>query len=520
MENRASKLHVETRLFSSSDRSDWQSEAASLRPFKVALLGDWTGRANRGVFQNGRDLSKARLRAISRDDLESVMADLDVRLDLKGITEGGDPLSISFKQLEDFHPDCIFKQLDFFEELRDLRSQLLDPKGLEAAADKVRALTGSQNSSPAGEQEKSTAPLSGSVLDQILDGTATATTSKPERRSTSPEIDDLVKEIVKPYVIPASEAEANELTAVLDSYISHKMNALLHHPDFQDLEAAWQGLHLLVSRLDVGTELQLYLFDVSKAELALDQTAAQQPDSSQMYRVLKDGDANVAADSRWALISINYTFETTMEDAKLLEQLAKLGMLVQAPVIGAASPRFVGCESFAITCDPDDWSIRMEPNLEAVLGELKRLEGASYIALAMPRFLLRLPYGKETVPVEAFDYEEISTNTTPPHESYLWANPCFAVTCLLGEAFNKSGWEMVPGDVQELDDLPLHVYREAGEARIKPCAEILMTVRGAEKIIEQGIIPLISIKDRETIRVGLFQSLARRSLAGPWRSIR
>ena len=75
---------------------------------------------------------------------------------------------------------------------------------------------------------------------------------------------------------------------------------------------------------------------------------------------------------------------------------------------------------------------------------LRNLPEAAYIGLALPRFLLRLPYGADTEPVEAFDFEEMSSPFD--HESFLWGNPGFACALLLGQAFSLNGWQLRPGE--------------------------------------------------------------------------
>jgi predicted component of type VI protein secretion system len=104
----------------------------------------------------------------------------------------------------------------------------------------------------------------------------------------------------------------------------------------------------------------------------------------------------------------------------------------------------------------------------------------------------------------------------PRHESYLWANPAFAVIYLLARGFSDAGWGLRPSDVQEIEGLPLHVYQREYESEIKPCAEVLLTLRAAEKIINRGLMPLLSLKDSDTIRLGMFQSIAGTQLRGPW----
>jgi type VI secretion system protein ImpC len=80
------------------------------------------------------------------------------------------------------------------------------------------------------------------------------------------------------------------------------------------------------------------------------------------------------------------------------------------------------------------------------------------------------------------------------------------------------GWEMRPGILQDIEGLPLHVYEEQGESQVKPCAETLLTLRAAEIILKRGLMPLLSFKGTDAIRLAMFQSLADpvTSLSGRW----
>jgi type VI secretion system protein ImpC len=136
--------------------------------------------------------------------------------------------------------------------------------------------------------------------------------------------------------------------------------------------------------------------------------------------------------------------------------------------------------------------------------------------LVLPRFLIRLPYGKETESTELFDFEEIPD--VEAHGDYLWANPAFAAVLLLGQTFTLQGWALRPGALTEISGLPLHVYTVEGEPRSKPCAEVLMTQTAAEEMLEKGIMPLATIKEQPVVRLVRFQSIADppTALAGRW----
>jgi type VI secretion system protein ImpC len=118
---------------------------------------------------------------------------------------------------------------------------------------------------------------------------------------------------------------------------------------------------------------------------------------------------------------------------------------------------------------------------------------ARYLGLAAPRFLLRLPYGARTDPIEHFDFEEIEG--APGNDDYLWGNP--ALLCL---AHLDS-----PG---VLTGLPLHAYEKDGETRLQPSAETVLPASVAEAMLERGVIPVIALPNRDALRVARLQSIA------------
>jgi type VI secretion system protein ImpC len=141
---------------------------------------------------------------------------------------------------------------------------------------------------------------------------------------------------------------------------------------------------------------------------------------------------------------------------------------------------------------------------------------ARYLGLALPRFLLRLPYGPGGETADAIDFAEVGE--APSHEDYLWGSPAIACALLLAESFGDSGWGLRPGERLDIEDLPLHVVRAGGEPTAQPCAETLLTERAALRILESGLMPLASLKGRDAVRLVRFQSIAEPAapLAGRW----
>lgn len=492
-------------------------------PFRIALLGDWSGRANRKLLASPAELAEWRPLLIDRDNLDQIMARLGVKLHLPVTGENNLSLTISFRELDDFHPDRIYRRLDLFERLRQLRDRLQNPKSFAAAAAEVRSLLNlekshSQDTSeePLHEPQDAMTGSPGGLLDQILDQSKSAD-SKTDRGlpRISAEISALAREAVAPYVVPGPDAQEEELIAAVDRAIGNEMAAILHNSEFQALEAAWRAVYLLVSRLDTGENLKLYLLDISRAELEADLMAVEDLRQTALYKLLVEKTVGTPGGIPWAVVAANYYFDITQADAQLLKRIGEISRAAGAPFVSGATARLIGCESLADSPNPDDWNLEDSDGL-TVFRELKGLPIARYLGLTLPRFLLRLPYGKETDPVESFEFEEQPENEKPRHEWYVWGNSSFAAAYLFAEAFAHSGWHLNPGDFQEIEGLPLHIFTRDGVKEIKPCAEALMTTRAAEEIIDQGLMPLISLKDTDVVRLGMFQSLAKSRLAGPW----
>ncbi|MBI4848475.1 MAG: type VI secretion system contractile sheath large subunit [Nitrospirae bacterium] len=491
-------------------------------PFRIAILGDFSGRVNRKIIKTGPALANRRFLPVDRDNIDDVLKKLGAEISLQILGKDSPPVIVKFSNMDDFHPDRLFENLDVFQALKETRQGLKDPAAfaLLAKAFKQEETSGKEKQdtpleSPLakGEIEEGS---TGGLLDQILEE---AGEQKPGAQPTQgmSEMDSFLREIVKPHLVPDIEKEQAGMIAAVDAAAGELMNMILHHPDFQAMEAAWRALHFLISRVDTDTSLKIYLFDISKEELAADLLSeAEDLRSSAMYKLLVEQTVEIFGGGPWAVIAGSYTFDRTIEDAELLGRMAKIAGRAGAPFISAAHPHLAGCESLAETPRPDDWKWSADGKSEEAWQALRKLPEASYAGLALPGFLLRLPYGVEAEPAESFNFEEMSGK--PDHGHYLWGNPSFACLCLLAQSFSDYGWEFQPGVEQNIDGLPLHIYKEDGEAKIKPCAEVLFTEHAVDVILEKGIMPLISFKDQDIIRLARFQSIADplAGLTGRW----
>jgi type VI secretion system protein ImpC len=492
-------------------------------PFRILIMGDFSGRENRKLSEFDDALAGRQPVEIDCDNLDEVIAKLSPEINLALGDKDIQTVTIKFKELDDFHPDQLYEKLKIFQGFRNTQKLLDDPHTYEKAAQIIRSEFGidskTGDSEPAVLKEtisKEPASVhSADLLDQVIEESASEKKATKYSPDTA-EWNTFLRKIVKPHLVPNDDPEQVELAATIDAASAGLMDTILHHPDFQAIEAAWRAVHFLVSRVETNIQLKLFLLDVSKTELCADLMSSEDLRFSGTHKMLVEQAVETFGGVPWAVLAGNYTFDRTRKDAELLGRMAKIAKQANAPFIAAAHSHLLGCESLAECPEPDDWEKQTDGEDERAWGALRKLPEATYLGLALPGFLLRLPYGADTDPIEYFEFEEMPKS--PDHNHYLWGNPCHACAYLLAQGFSKFGWELRPGVFKNIEGLPMHFCREEGEARIKPCAEVLLIEKTAEIMLEKGLMPLISFKDQDKVRLARFQSLAKPAahLAGRW----
>jgi type VI secretion system protein ImpC len=302
---------------------------------------------------------------------------------------------------------------------------------------------------------------------------------------------------VAPHTEAAPDPRATELKELVAKAVNAQMRALMHVPAFQELEAGWRGVDFLVRRVETGARLKIFLIDVTKAELASDLKQAENLADAGLVRVLEE----LQDAGGWSLLAGNYTFGPEVGDVALLARLGRIGQALNAPFVAGAAPALAGTTSTVETPDPRDWA---EP--PETWQAIRKHPAATHLALLLPRFLARLPYGAETSPCERFPFEEVES--PPANQDYLWCNAAFLCACLIAEAFSEAGWDLRPQAHQNLSRLPLHTYKEDGAFANKPCAETAMSERMAGALGERGITAVASIRDSDEVRLVRLQSIA------------
>lgn len=251
----------------------------------------------------------------------------------------------------------------------------------------------------------------------------------------------------------------------MDTATGEQLRAILHHPAFQALEAAWRSVHDFVMAVD-STEICIELLDVTRQELLDDSgAAAGEPPATQLRALLEERGAGMDDGPLWSLLIGDYQFGATAEDVALLGALGTLAARAGGPFLAAALPETLGASSPAALADPTSWPALPEDH-QRHWNRLRTSAVAPWLGLVLPRVLLRLPYGSKTDPIESFPFEEMPAGHDPA--AYLWGNPAFICARLIAAEFGESGWQEGLGAMTELDDLPGHAYEDSGSGCCNP----------------------------------------------------
>lgn len=468
--------------------------------FGLIVCGDFSGRANRGLLEKGDQLAGRKPRRVDVDNLDDVLASMQLKLHLPLGDEGG-AVEVGISSLDDFHPDELHDNVEVFAELAGLRQRLQNSATYDAAAAEVAAWGADGGQGAKVRVKPRGAAIPNAKLSDFarLMGTSTAV-------GETTAADELIKQIVRPHIQAAADPDQPAMIAAVDTALASLMRRLLHHPDFQTLESLWRSVDLLVRELETDANLQIILYDISAEEVAADLSDCDDLQETGLYKLLVEQPALDTRTTAPSAIVGCYQFEQTPPHAELLGRVAKIAAAANAPFLAA-----VGNEAFEKK-KPEE----IHPLVAESWGALRSMPHTNYLGLTVPRFMLRWPYGAKTEPIDPFPFEEFTAHFGL--KGFLWGNGAILAGLMLGKTFAKQGLRgMTPGDVMVQGDLPLYYYTDSdGDQVALPCTERIASEAAAAHIITQGFMPLLWMRGRPEVRLGSFVAVYGSQLAGPW----
>ncbi|MEP6739917.1 MAG: type VI secretion system contractile sheath large subunit [Caldimonas sp.] len=460
------------------------------RPVRIAVLGDFSAGAAAGRLETGDDLARRKMISVEFDNLEDTLARLEVKLALP-IGGGGEGVEVEFGEIDSFHPDSLYRELPMFKALSDLRKRLNNSATFAKAAAEVQAMSGGgkRRASRSGtRRSKSGAPAADAKLSDFarLVGVASDV-------DVDTPVDALLKRILGPFVVKAADPKRDALVATVDSALSDAMRTVLHQSEFQNLEALWRGMDMLLRRVETGPSLQVLLVDMSAEEFAADLSSASDLAETGIYSMLVDKPSQ-EKNGGVTLICGLYQFEPTPPHAELLGRMAKIAKLAGAPFVTS-----INSDPFTDRKNPP------HPLMTQAMEALHELPEASHLALLAPRFMLRHPYGKKSDPINAFAFEEFTSDEGL--RGMLWGHPALLAACVLAAP---------TGATLSVGDLPFHyVVDSDGDQVPLPTTERLINLAKAEMLRRVGIDALMAHKGQPELRIAGLDTMNGETMSLP-----
>jgi type VI secretion system protein ImpC len=349
----------------------------------------------------------------------------------------------------------------------------------------------------AASQSATVATQEKGLLDQIVEQGRFGTESSARERGK-----DLVKEFVAQVldgsmtVAKDADMMINARIAQIDHLLSLQLNEILHHPAFQKLEGSWRGLKYLMDSSETGTGLKIRVLNATKKELLRDIEKAPEFDQSALFKKIYEEEYGVFGGAPFGALVGDYEFGKHPEDMALLEGVSHIAAQAHAPFVSAAAPELLNLESYTQLDAPRDLAKIFDSTEYAKWKSFRQSEDARYVALCLPRTLSRLPYGKDSKPVDDFSYEEHVDGTD--HSKYLWMNAAYSLGARMTNSFATYGMCVAMRGVEGgglVEGLPVHnFYTDEGDLALKCPTEVPITDRREKELGDLGFVPLVHCK--------------------------
>ena len=307
--------------------------------------------------------------------------------------------------------------------------------------------------------------------------------------------------MVQPGQVVSKDVETNikYWIAETDKKLSAQLNEIMHHEDFQHLEATWRGLHYLVHETPGVENLKIRVFNATKRELFRDLERAAEFDQSELFKKVYEAEYGQLGGKPYGLLVGDYEFGRTAEDVAMLKMVSEVAGAAHAPFVAGASPKLFNFDRFTDLTAPRDLAKIFTSVEYASWKSFRESEASRYVALTLPHVLARLPYGENFKRVDSFNFEEFVDGKD--HDKYLWMNAAWAYAARVIDAFAQDGWFARTRGVEgggKIQNLPVHTFpTDDGDVAMKCPTEIAISDRREFELSNLGFLPVLHSKDSD-----------------------
>jgi type VI secretion system protein ImpC len=284
--------------------------------------------------------------------------------------------------------------------------------------------------------------------------------------------------------------------AEIDELITDQVNEVIHHPDFQRLEGSWRGLSYLVMNTETSTRMKIRLLNSSLKDLREDLTKAIEFDQSALFKKVYEEEYGTFGGAPYSCLIGDYFITNHPQDIQFLEYMSGLAAAAHTPFIAAVSSIFFNLDKFEDMPLPRDLTKLFESPDYIKWNSFRNTEDSRYVTLVLPRILMRLPYGPNTLPVVEFNFtEDVGVGDT---SKFCWGNPAYVVAQRITAAFSQYSWTAAIRGVEgggTIEGLPTYIFKTLeGDMTVKCPTEVAITDRREKELSDLGFITVCYCK--------------------------
>ena len=295
--------------------------------------------------------------------------------------------------------------------------------------------------------------------------------------------------------------------AGIDDLLSRQVDAVLHHPRFQALEASWRGVVMLVTEAEKQDNMRVRLLSATWAEVCRDLESAAEFDQSGLFKKIYEEEFGMPGGVPFAVMVGDYEVQHRpskshrTDDVAGLRGMAGIAAAAFCPFLVSASPTLFGLDSFRDFELPFDLERIFRQPEYTRWTSMQDLEDVRFVGVTLPRTLMRLPYADDGSIDVGFRYKE--DVSAPDGSGHLWGNAAYAFTTILARAFADAGWfaeiRGTPKDMEAggiVNALPVPSFEtDAPGVAMKYSTDVSLSDRHEKALADLGFVPLSKAKD-------------------------
>ncbi len=300
-------------------------------------------------------------------------------------------------------------------------------------------------------------------------------------------------------------SQIDRLIEAIDTILSDQVNAIIHHPRFQKLEASWRQLHMLTTMQKPNSEVLIRVMSVTWPELVRDIERAAEFDQSKLFNFIYSGEFDMPGGQPFGLLIGDYAVSSGInpeygtDDPPALEGIASVCAAAFSPFICSAAPSLLDVSKFAELDREIDMAYLKSLESNTKWTRLRKAQDARFVGVTCPRVVVRSPYKSNDISrLDGFCFRE---HVEPDASTILWGSAAYAFAIVVLREYMISGWFADIRGVRYLDDAgglvnmfpTVEFSTDKHQIAAQPPVEIRFAPTQEQMLSQFGIIPLMPL---------------------------